>query len=957
MSRPAPSSRNGVGRIDIRVQGEANWPTKLDTTISQTYSDAIRATSRSRRRRAFRSTRRSAAAITITATARGRRTASPARRTPVVGVRPQREHRAAARHADRAAEERVLADSVTGQRDGRGHHAARRHHPRQHRQHRADGHAPAAAAVQRERAGQRRRSTFRRTLQGQRLGDHRVRGRSGGSRRLRGADRRARRPRANLANALVDSTLLVYGRTYPLPQQGVIGDITVDAARGNVFVSNTNVQPARRLAELSTARASRPTPIAGRLVAVGYVHVEQPGHAARRQLGRYEHQPRLHRHDGRRWHARGSRAPHPDAQHLRLHDQRDARREHRQDPLAAPGPISYSDRPQYIAQAKGGRIFYSTRPTPTAPAGTHSLARSDRCPVPDPQPDLAVRHRPTKLHGTDYVAVQRGLDRHRSRRCRRQPTSDTLFDLGPSVRSANGTVVVADTDSAERRRRARRRRQRRRSWCSASTSLRLRLTDTTFVAAAGNRKWIAFGEGPLVRRGTHRHGRGQRRARCRTSSRRSSPSGPHGQRVGTGMFGLALDLERSDGGVARLAVVLRLGQRSVPPALARQVRLVRRRRRHRLPSDRERRVDVPRISGSPSSARRAATSRSWTSPTTSSAAPAAEEHRSTGRSARRCRCRANPGDVILKVFAVSPQGLVVIDLTANDIKPGPTVKPKSETGRASRGRAVTRGVGRLRFTHDLTLHNRRRIARAGPREHSGRNAGGVPLLSADVDVELARRQQGYGRGRRMQIEKDAVEFLSGVRAGETIGSPIAMLIRNRDWKNWQEIMDPARRVTTRAPGAPRKRAVTRVRPGHADLTGLLKYDRDDARDILERASARETTARVAAAAHLQAIPHASSACASGATSCTSAASMRARPDEMPDDINAAADESPLRTLDPDAEKRDDREDRRDQARGKHARRHLRGRRRRTARSDSARTSRGIASSTDASVRRSCRFPP
>src|SRR5882672_1157604 len=70
---------------------------------------------------------------------------------------------------------------------------------------------------------------------------------------------------------------------------------------------------------------------------------------------------------------------------------------------------------------------------------------------------------------------------------------------------------------------------------------------------------------------------------------------------------------------------------------------------------------------------------------------------------------------------------------------------------------------------------------------------GLPLLAHDVDAQLVRRQQGYGRGRRMQIEKDAVEFLAGVRAGETIGAPIAMLIRNRDWKNWQEIMDPAPR--------------------------------------------------------------------------------------------------------------------------------------------------------------------
>src|SRR5215212_10690850 len=95
---------------------------------------------------------------------------------------------------------------------------------------------------------------------------------------------------------------------------------------------------------------------------------------------------------------------------------------------------------------------------------------------------------------------------------------------------------------------------------------------------------------------------------------------------------------------------------------------------------------------------------------------------------------------------------------------------------------------------------------------------GMPLLSQDVDEQLARRQQGYGRGRRMQIERDAVEFLSGVRAGETLGSPIAMLIHNRDWKNWQETMDPAPREGDAAPAAAadgggstrplRKRAVT-----------------------------------------------------------------------------------------------------------------------------------------------------
>lgn len=176
---------------------------------------------------------------------------------------------------------------------------------------------------------------------------------------------------------------------------------------------------------------------------------------------------------------------------------------------------------------------------------------------------------------------------------------------------------------------------------------------------------------------------------------------------------------------------------------------------------------------------------------------------------------------------------------------------------------------------------------------------GVPLLAHDVDTELARRQQGYGRGRRMQIEHDVVEFLAGVRRGETLGSPIAMLIRNRDWDNWRDIMDPAPREGEED-GEARKRAVTRPRPGHADMTGLLKYDRDDARDILERASARETTARVAAGAVCRrllaefGIRVGSHVVHLGGVDATA-------PGPLPADLNARADVSPLRTLDPVAE--------------------------------------------------------
>jgi chorismate synthase len=124
---------------------------------------------------------------------------------------------------------------------------------------------------------------------------------------------------------------------------------------------------------------------------------------------------------------------------------------------------------------------------------------------------------------------------------------------------------------------------------------------------------------------------------------------------------------------------------------------------------------------------------------------------------------------------------------------------------------------------------------------------GLPLDMAAVDRELKRRQGGYGRGRRMAIESDRAELLSGVRGGETLGGPITMLIQNRDWVNWQRTMNPAAEVPADTAG-PDRPVVSRPRPGHADLAGIAKYARHDIRDILERASARETAARVAAGA-------------------------------------------------------------------------------------------------------------
>lgn len=117
---------------------------------------------------------------------------------------------------------------------------------------------------------------------------------------------------------------------------------------------------------------------------------------------------------------------------------------------------------------------------------------------------------------------------------------------------------------------------------------------------------------------------------------------------------------------------------------------------------------------------------------------------------------------------------------------------------------------------------------------------GLALSAEYINTQLARRQGGYGRGARMKIEADAVRFLSGVRGGFTLGSPVTLYIENKDWANWSQVMSPGPDAQAE------ERAVTRPRPGHADLAGALKYGHRDIRNVLERSSARETAARVAA---------------------------------------------------------------------------------------------------------------
>jgi chorismate synthase len=126
---------------------------------------------------------------------------------------------------------------------------------------------------------------------------------------------------------------------------------------------------------------------------------------------------------------------------------------------------------------------------------------------------------------------------------------------------------------------------------------------------------------------------------------------------------------------------------------------------------------------------------------------------------------------------------------------------------------------------------------------------GVAVDRARIDGDLRRRQGGYGRGGRMKIETDTVEVLAGVRHGKTLGSPVALLIRNKDHENWRDVMSPDPQPAE----AKLRRAMRNPRPGHADLSGALKYLTDDLREVLERASARETTARVAAGALAKAL--------------------------------------------------------------------------------------------------------
>ncbi len=193
---------------------------------------------------------------------------------------------------------------------------------------------------------------------------------------------------------------------------------------------------------------------------------------------------------------------------------------------------------------------------------------------------------------------------------------------------------------------------------------------------------------------------------------------------------------------------------------------------------------------------------------------------------------------------------------------------------------------------------------------------GLELDRDRLDRDMARRQLGHGRGGRMKIESDSVEIRSGVRHGRTLGSPVAILVANRDYANWEERMGPW-------PVDADVDEVHTPRPGHADLAGLLKYGHSDARNVLERASARETAARVAAGGVAKELLRAFGVSVHSHVLQIGSVSASERPDAGPDDF-ADVDESPVRCLDPGGGQCDGGRDRSPEEGKREPRGHLRG---------------------------------
>ncbi len=651
-------SGNGVGRIDIRVQGEANWPTKLDTTISQVYSNGPRDVT-------FSTTAR----VPINAPIRGKITVSatsldgnrqPGGGPPVVAF--VRSASTAQPRVTQVVPPKIeLIDSVTVSATGDGiailgviirdstnlvvQTDSVTLSP-------ANANAKASVPL-----------NLSRTLQGQRL---RITGFAVDQSGRVGYAVPATSATSNgsLATAWVDTTLLVYGRTYPLPQQGTIGDVVVDAARGNVFLSNTNFNQLNVWQSSSTSKGFAATPIAVGSLPWGMVMSNNPDtllvansggtNISRVYVGTTN--PTAMREDlGHRILTRNTYAYVINT----IRDQTGTIR------LQVTGPFSYSDRPQYIAQAKGGRIFYSTRPTETAPAGTLRWL-DPSLPVPDPRQIWQYGNIQNTLQETyvlfnvDSIGVKPALAG--------TTASDTLFGWDHPYGQATGTIVATDPDPL-----------------NVIAALvaggsdaelvlgldlpSLGLSDTTFVAASGNRKWVAFGEG---------HSGGAGRIVMAADSGGPVPNffsplvtvKDLTDNASEKNFGIALDQTG--------LTVASHGLQSYFASVSDPFHL-------RLQGKYDSFDDGAGIAFHPG-ANGVLTPQDQRLAFVGSASGNIEVV-DIAYYIRRARLQlknpiygalrvslpmpGDPGDVILKVFAISQQGLVVIDLTTNDIKPGP----------------------------------------------------------------------------------------------------------------------------------------------------------------------------------------------------------------------------------------------------------------------------------------------
>jgi hypothetical protein len=651
---------DGVGRIDIRVQGDANWPTRLDTTVTQVYSTSPRDVTFS-----------AVVRVPINAPVRGKITVTatsvdvnrqPGSASPVL-VFVRSASLAQPRVTQTVAVKNEYTDSVTVRATG-------------------DGIASVGVLVRDSVGNLVAGDTVKlsqpynaniqtnvplnlpATQQGKRLGITAFAIDQAGRVGYAVAANRGT-PEGNLANAVVDSTLVVYGRTFALPHQGVIGDIAVDAARGNVFLSNTAFNLLEVWQSSATNKGFAATNVAVGSLPWGMFISNNPDtllvansggtNISRVFIGTTDAN-QLKEDLGRRILTRNTYT-------YTVTMQRDENTGKIR--LTADGPISYSDRPQYIVESKGGRIFYSTRPTATAPAGTIRWL-DPALPVPDPHQIwqygkfITGTQQMYAVFNVDSLAIGAALPTSEA--------SDTLFLFDHPYGQRSGSLVAMDSVPLNAIAKL------VGGGSDAEAILRLDvgtlpLTDTTFVAASGNRNWLAFGEG---------HKAGSGRVIMVADSTGGVPNfysplvtiSDLTDNASESVLGLALD--KSGGTVASHGTQAYFAAVSDPFHL-------------RLQGKYDSFDDGAGIAFHPSadgtltdgSSRLAFVGASSGVVEVVDIAYYINRARLQLKNPIYGPLRASlpmpgdPGSVVLKLYAVSQQGLIVIDLTASDIKPGP----------------------------------------------------------------------------------------------------------------------------------------------------------------------------------------------------------------------------------------------------------------------------------------------